>query len=113
MKINWKEKIGDSKFWFALVGFITAILAVFNIDNLTVEKVAVIITAGGVLAVYILGDSYVAGKNVDEEKVARLIEEMTSPLYKATDELIKINKRMIEIVTYADERGIYIKKQDE
>jgi len=105
-KINWKEKLSNSKFWFAAVGFVTAVLAVFNIDDLTIEKVAVIITAGGLLAVYILGDSYVEAKIIAEERIEAIIEEMVTPLNNATDELIKINKRMGEIITYAD------KKQD-
>jgi len=103
-KINWKDKLSDNKFWVAAVGFVTAILAVFNIDDLTIEKVAVIITAGGVLVVYILSDSYVEAKILSDERVEAVIEEMVTPLNNATDELIKINKRMDEIISYADKR---------
>jgi hypothetical protein len=104
-KINWKETLSNSKFWFAAVGFVTAVLAIFNIDDLTVEKVAVIITAGGVLAVYILSDSYVEAKNVEAEKIDQIIEEVTRTMAITTDELEKINNKMNEIHTHINENG--------
>ncbi len=55
-KINWKRKLTSRKFWAAVVGFITAILIAFKVDNLTVEQVAAVISALGVLVAYILGE---------------------------------------------------------
>jgi uncharacterized membrane protein len=55
-KINWKRKLTSRKFWAAVVGFITAILIAFKIDNLTVEQVTAVISALGVLVAYILGE---------------------------------------------------------
>lgn len=55
-KINWKRKLTSRKFWAAVVGFITAILIAFKIDNLTVEQVTTVISALGVLVAYILGE---------------------------------------------------------
>ena len=55
-KINWKRKLTSRKFWAAIVGFITAILIAFKIDNLTVEQVTAVISALGVLVAYILGE---------------------------------------------------------
>lgn len=55
-KINWKRKLTSRKFWAAVVGFITAILIAFRIDNLTVEQVTAVISALGVLVAYILGE---------------------------------------------------------
>lgn len=58
-KINWKQKLSSRKFWAAVAGFVTAILVAFRVENGTVEQVTAIITAGGVLAAYILGESVV------------------------------------------------------
>ena len=55
-KTNWKRKLTSRKFWAAVVGFITAILIAFKIDNLTVEQVTAVISALGVLVAYILGE---------------------------------------------------------
>ena len=55
-KINWKRKLTSRKFWAAVVGFTTAILTAFKIDNLTVEQVTAVISALGVLVAYILGE---------------------------------------------------------
>jgi len=55
-KINWERKLTSRKFWAAVVGFITAILTAFKIDNLTVEQVTAVISALGVLVAYILGE---------------------------------------------------------
>ena len=55
-KINWKRKLTSRKFWAAVIGFITAILIAFKIDNLTVEQVTAVISALGVLVAYILGE---------------------------------------------------------
>ena len=55
-KINWKRKLTSRKFWAAVVGFVTAILIAFRIDNLTVEQVTAVISALGVLVAYILGE---------------------------------------------------------
>lgn len=55
-KINWERKLTSRKFWAAVVGFITAILIAFKVDNLTVEQVTAVISALGVLVAYILGE---------------------------------------------------------
>lgn len=59
MNINWKQKLTSRKFWAAVVGFITPILIVFNVPDLTIEQVAAIITSGGTLIAYILGEGLV------------------------------------------------------
>lgn len=69
-KINWKQKLSSRKFWAAVAGFVTAILVAFRVENGTVEQVTAIITAGGVLAAYILGESMVDANReyADEDK---------------------------------------------
>jgi len=82
-KINWLEKLSSRKFWMAVGGFVTAALLAFNVGNLAVEQVAAIIAALGVLVAYILGESYVDGKNIDAE------------MYK---ELVDINQQLITVI---------------
>lgn len=67
MKVDWKQKLTSRKFWAAVVGFITPILIVFNVPNLTIEQVSVIIMSGATLIAYIIGEGIVdANKNKDE-----------------------------------------------
>ncbi len=58
-KINWKQKLSSRKFWAAVAGFVTAILIASGAENGTVEQITAIVTAGGVLVAYILGESAV------------------------------------------------------
>lgn len=68
-KINWKQKLSSRKFWAAVAGFVSAILVAANTSENTVAQVTAIITAGGVLAAYILGESVVdANREYKEEK---------------------------------------------
>jgi len=56
MGINWKQKLTSRKFWAALTGFATAVLIACNVDKLTVEQVAAILSALAVLAAYIFAE---------------------------------------------------------
>ena len=59
MKINWKQKLTSRKFWAAVTGFVSSILIAFNVDNLTIEQVASVISACAVLIAYIIGEGLV------------------------------------------------------
>ena len=59
MKINWKQKLTSRKFWCAVIGFVTAILTAFNVNDLTVEQVTAIISATSILVAYIIGEGLV------------------------------------------------------
>lgn len=74
-KVNWKQKLSSRKFWAAVAGFVTAVLVASNVESGTVEQITAIVTAGGVLVAYILGESvvdanrdYGADKSDDSEK---------------------------------------------
>lgn len=70
--INWKQKLSSRKFWAAVVGFVTPLLIAFNVDGLTVEQVAAIITAGGSVIAYILAEGNVDAsreENRDGDKI--------------------------------------------
>lgn len=66
MKIDWKQKLSSRKFWAALIGFITAILIAFGVDNLTIEQVVALITAMSSLIAYIIGEGIVDSARIKE-----------------------------------------------
>ena len=62
MKINWKQKLTSRKFWAAVIGFITALLIAFGVNDLTVEQVVSVVSAMSVLIAYIIGEGLVDAK---------------------------------------------------
>ncbi len=66
--INWKQKLSSRKFWAAVVGFVTPLLIAFNVDSLTVEQVAAIITACGSLIAYVLAEGNVDASREEASK---------------------------------------------
>jgi len=70
MKIDWKRKLTSRKFWAAVAGFATALLTLFGISDLTIEKVCAVITAESVQIAYIVGEGHVdaARQNTDDKK---------------------------------------------
>lgn len=68
MKINWKQKLTSRKFWAAVVGFITPILIVFNVPNLTIEQVSTVIMSGATLIAYIIGEGLVDANRSDSDE---------------------------------------------
>lgn len=69
-KINWKQKLSSRKFWAAVVGFATALMVALKADEGTISQVSAVITAGGVLIAYIIGESVVDANRdyADDEK---------------------------------------------
>ena len=58
--MNWndlKRKLSSRKFWAALAGFVTSILYALRWAESDITQMAGIITAAGVLAVYIFGEA--------------------------------------------------------
>ena len=64
MKINWKQKLSSRKFWSMVIGVITALLVLFNVPDLTIEKIIALISAEGVLIAYIFAEG-----NVDSNRI--------------------------------------------
>ena len=58
MMDNIKKKLSSRKFWAAVVSFLTALLTAFNINNLTIEQVTLIVSGVGALAVYMLAEAH-------------------------------------------------------
>lgn len=69
MKINWKQKLSSRKFWCALIGFITPVLVAFNVPNVTVEQVSLIISGLAGLVIYVLAEGNVDANRGTKETV--------------------------------------------
>ncbi len=70
MGIDWKRKLASRKFWAALAAFVGAVAVVCGAGESVITEVTAIISAAGVLAAYILGESIVDSNasNDSEEK---------------------------------------------
>ena len=68
-RINWRIKFSSRKFWLAIVGFITTLLITFNVPDMTIEKIAGLITAMGSLTAFILAEGWVDAKRAEGEGV--------------------------------------------
>lgn len=69
MAINWKQKLTSRKFWLAIIGFVVALLVVFEVDSLKIEQIIALISAISTLITYIVGESIIDAKRIDNERV--------------------------------------------
>ena len=67
-KIDWRRKLTSRKFWVAVIGFVTAIMVALNIDKMTAEQVAAIISAMGTLIAYIIGEGLTDAAHIKNDK---------------------------------------------
>ncbi len=67
-EINWKQKLTSRKFWAAVIGFVTALMVAFGVNDLTIEQVVAIITAASTLIAYIVGEGIVDAARINAEK---------------------------------------------
>lgn len=67
MRIDWKQKLTSRKFWVAVIGFITEILVLFNVSDLTISHVVGLITAASILVAYIIGEGMVDAARIQSE----------------------------------------------
>ncbi len=56
MKIDWRRKLSSRKFLAAVAGVIISVMVTFNVDAVTQERVAGVISAAGTLAIYMLAE---------------------------------------------------------
>ena len=68
MKIDWKRKLTSRKFWVAVIGFVTPLMLAFGVSEAMAAQVTSIITAGGVLIAYIIGEGMADAANVSTTK---------------------------------------------
>lgn len=57
--MNWKDKIGTAQFWTILVGVVTAMLVVFNVSDIGIDKVVSLVLAIGTMVCFIATGTYV------------------------------------------------------
>ena len=79
MKIDWKRKLTSRKFWAAVAGFLTAVMTACNLDKLTIEQVTAVVTAGGVLSAYIIGEGMVDKARAEYQGKQSQTEETQQP----------------------------------
>lgn len=63
MKIDWKQKLTSRKFWSAVVGAATPIMAMFRVPDNTIVQVTAVIMGCGTLIAYIIGEGMIDAKN--------------------------------------------------
>ena len=66
MKIDWVKKLTSRKFWAAVIGFVTAILVICGVDNITMEQIIGLVSALSVLIAYIIGEGFVDANSTPE-----------------------------------------------
>lgn len=62
-KDDFIRKLTSRKFWLAVVALVTGLLAAFNVDAGTVEKVSGIIMSGASVVAYIIAEGLVDAEN--------------------------------------------------
>lgn len=74
-KINWKQKLTSRKFWAAVVGFVSSILAAVGYGENTVVRATGIIMAVASLIAYIVGEGLVDAARVTSERQEGISDE--------------------------------------
>lgn len=59
MTIDWKKKLSSRKFWCALIGFVSALLVAFKVDEGSIAQITSIIMSGASLIAYIISEGFV------------------------------------------------------
>lgn len=67
-KIDWARKLTSRKFWAAVVGFVTPVMAFAQVPDNTAVQVTAIIVAGGTLIAYIIGEGMTDAAAVDKQE---------------------------------------------
>lgn len=66
MKINWKQKLSSRKFWAGVIGWLTSLLAAFNITENATAQIIIIVSGIGSLCVYMLAEGIADKARVSE-----------------------------------------------
>jgi uncharacterized membrane protein len=89
MNINWKAKLTSRKFWMAVVGFVTPLLAAFGVSNNVVTQVAAMIMAGAAVVAYIIGEGLVDASAVTVTTVTGAANTISSDVADAEKNIQK------------------------
>lgn len=79
MEINWKQKLTSRKFWVAVIGFVTAVLVAFNVDDFSIEKSIAVVAGAALLIAYIVGEGIIDAARVDGEMSAEDLVDAAKP----------------------------------
>ncbi len=71
------KKLASRKLWVAIIGFVTAILVIFGVDDIRIEQICTLLGALGTLCAYIFAEGYIDAKNAKND---------TAPLENEKDE---------------------------
>ena len=63
-----KKKLTSRKFWLAVIGFVTALLVLFGVEDIKIEQICALIGALGSIVAYIFAESYVDSKNGEKSE---------------------------------------------
>ncbi len=69
--IDWKRKLTSRKFWAAIVGFATPLMAMLNVSDDTAVQVTALIMSGGTLIAYIIGEGMTDLANIETQEGAK------------------------------------------
>lgn len=67
-KIDWKRKLTSRKFWAALAGFVSGLVAAFGGSEATATQITGLIMAGASVVAYILGEGWIDAANVNQSQ---------------------------------------------
>lgn len=67
-KIDWARKLTSRKFWVAVVGFATPLMAMMQVSDSTAVQVTALIMAGGTLIAYIIGEGMADAANAGAQE---------------------------------------------
>jgi len=84
--INWKQKLSSRKFWAAVVGFVTTLLVAFTVPDLTIERVAMFVSAVGTLVAYIFAEGNADAKHAGQAVEGVLLEGLAEVKKSVDDE---------------------------
>lgn len=66
-KIDWKRKLSSRKFWAAVIGFVTPVMAAAGATDIQVNQTVAIITGCSVLVAYILAEGFTDSKHTEDK----------------------------------------------
>lgn len=68
------RKLTSRKLWIALIGFITALLTAFKLDEAVITQVAAVVMAFGTLISYILAEGWIDAKREEGDIIVETTE---------------------------------------
>lgn len=63
MSIDWKRKLTSRKFWMAVAGFITGLIAFINSPSGSPEAITSLVMQTGSIVAYIIGEGLADSNN--------------------------------------------------